>query len=272
MKIALILNDDFSMWQFRKGLISALVKRGFNVYIITPPGPYVSKIQSLGAVHIALSMSRFINPFNDLRLCFSLYRIFRREKFDIVHTMTIKPVIYGSIVARLARIKKVVGLISGSGFIFSNVDSLKLKVLKPFVVKMLKIGFRCCDKVWFQNPDDLNYFVEKKLIPKKKTVLIKGSGVNLEEFSLKNIDITNLERIKKEFTIEMDNKVVSMVAARLIWSKGVREFLEAAKTLEKKYPHVKFILVAPLESNSPDSVPLEYVNSFVSSNILVLNP
>lgn len=270
MKVALILNDDFSMWRFRKGLILTLVRQGHQVCVITPSGPYVPRIQSLGAVHIAVPMSRFVAPFSDLKLFIDFYKVFRREKFDLVHNMTIKPVIYGSIAARFVKVPKIAGLISGIGFVFLEGNSFKMKVIRPFVMRMLEVGFRSCDKVWFQNPEDLNYFVEKKLLPKEKTVLIKGSGIDPEEFSLDNLNSKYLESLKKEFGIEKDGKVVSMVVARLIWSKGVREFLESARLLTNKYPKSKFILVAPLDQGSPDSVPPEYIQNFVSKNISII--
>ena len=110
MKIALVLNDDFSMWHFRKGLISALRGRGHAVYVITPYGPYVSKLERLGAIHVAVHMERFIRPLRDLRLICDLYRVFWRHRFDVVHNMTVKPNIYGSVAAWVARVPRVVGL------------------------------------------------------------------------------------------------------------------------------------------------------------------
>lgn len=270
MKIALILNDDFSLWRFRKGLIATLVKKGFKVYTITPGGPYVPKLRNLGAVHISVPMSRFIAPLRDLKLFWHFYRLFRKEKFDLVHNMTMKPVIYGSIAAKLAGIKNVVGLVSGAGFIFSGSNTLKLKFLKPIVVAMLKIGFRCCKKVCFQNPDDVKYFVEKKIIPENKTVLTKGSGVDLKEFSTDNIDSIYLNELKKEFNINENDIVVSMVAARLIWAKGIRQFCEAARVIQKKHVNVKFILVAPFEPDSPDSVSPGYLDSYMCTNFAVV--
>jgi len=107
MKIALILNDDFSMWHFRGGLIKALVAKGMDVCVIVPPGSYVSKLEAIGARCLPIAMNRFITPFQDLKLIFQLYGIFKSEQFDLVHNMTIKPNIFGTVAAKLAKIPKV---------------------------------------------------------------------------------------------------------------------------------------------------------------------
>ena len=129
MRVALVLNDDFSMWQFRKGLISALIARGMEVYVVTPDGPYVPLLTGLSAKHFGVKMNRFINPVADLKLFIKLYRFFRSAKIELVHTMTLKPNIYGTLAARLAGVRRVVGLVSGLGYGFSESGGWKQRVI-----------------------------------------------------------------------------------------------------------------------------------------------
>jgi len=259
LKIALVAPDDFSIWHFRKYLIKALKERGCNVYAISTAGEYVGLIESLGAVHIPVEMNRFMSPMKDLKFLMALYDIFRTEKFDIVHNFTIKPNIYSAIAARVAGIKKIIGSVTGLGFVYSDNSELKLRRLRPVINKLYWLGFKLSDKVWFQNADDLAFFVSSHLIDKQKAVIIKGSGVNLQEYWLYSLDSNKIVELKKELGANALTKFVVMVVARVVWSKGVREFIEASEILKEKYPFTKFILVGPIEKGSPLSVPQEYL-------------
>lgn len=259
MKIALVAPDDFSIWHFRKYLIKALKERGCNVYAISTAGEYVGLIESLGAVHIPVEMNRFMSPMKDLKFLMALYDIFRTEKFDIVHNFTIKPNIYSAIAARVAGIKKIIGSVTGLGFVYSDNSELKLRRLRPVINKLYWLGFKLSDKVWFQNADDLAFFVSSHLIDKQKAVIIKGSGVNLQEYWLYSLDSNKIVELKKELGANALTKFVVMVVARVVWSKGVKEFIEASEILKEKYPFTKFILVGPIEKGSPLSVPQEYL-------------
>ena len=259
MKIALVAPDDFSIWHFRKYLIKALKERGCNVYAISTAGEYVGLIESLGAVHIPVEMNRFMSPMKDLKFLMALYDIFRTEKFDSVHNFTIKPNIYSAIAARVAGIKKIIGSVTGLGFVYSDNSELKLRRLRPVINKLYWLGFKLSDKVWFQNADDLAFFVSSHLIDKQKAVIIKGSGVNLQEYWLYSLDSNKIVELKKELGANALTKFVVMVVARVVWSKGVKEFIEASEILKEKYPFTKFILVGPIEKGSPLSVPQEYL-------------
>jgi len=270
MKVGLVIASDFAMWRLRKGLIKALVEKGIETYVITPPGPYVDKMLTLGVMHIPLPMYRFFSPIRDVKLSLSLYKIFKKERFDIVHNMTMKPVIYGSIAARAAGVRKIVGLISGMGLLFSAEASTNVRIIRPFIRSLLRLSFSCCHKVWFQNPDDMEYAVNRGLLSGEKAVLIKGSGVDLDEFSPQNVAKEARKKLAMEFDIKDGDKVVTMVSARLIWPKGVAEFLKAGKMLTEKHPGVKFILVAPLEPENPEAVPMDFALSYASRDISVV--
>jgi N,N'-diacetylbacillosaminyl-diphospho-undecaprenol alpha-1,3-N-acetylgalactosaminyltransferase len=272
MKIALILNDDFSMWHFKGGLIKALVSREIEVSVIVPPGPYLSKLEAMGAKCIPIPMDRFITPFQDLKLIYQLYRVFKTEQFDLVHNMTIKPNIFGTFAAKFAGIEKIVCLVSGLGFIFSeDLNSPKIKIIRPFVISLYKWALSISQKTSFQNKDDLDYFIEKQIIQPKKGVVIMSEGVNLNNFSSSTINPDTLEKLRKEFQIPVKSKCVLMVSARLVWSKGVREFIEASQLLKAEYPDWVFLMISPQDPGSPDAVPKEYIDSHQSDNLIVID-
>lgn len=271
MKVALILNDDFSMLHFRGGLIKALVSKGINVYVIVPPGPYITKLKEIGAKVKPIVMKRFISPLRDVKLTMELYNFFRREKFDIVHTMTVKPNIFGSLAARLAGVKRIVCLVSGLGFVFSNESGLKVKIIQLITVFLYRLALSVSDKVWFQNKDDMGFFVKNKIIKKEKGLVIRSGGIDIKEFSKDSINYDSLDKLRKGLGISKNTKCVLMVAARMIWSKGVREFIEAANILKIKYPEWVFLMICPMDLGSPDSVPTEYLNEHKSENLIVID-
>jgi N,N'-diacetylbacillosaminyl-diphospho-undecaprenol alpha-1,3-N-acetylgalactosaminyltransferase len=271
MKVALVINDNFAMWQFRRGLIKALVERGLEVYTITPSGDYTKKLEALGTVHISVPMDRFMNPINDFLTVVRLYRIFRRERFDVVHNMQVKPTIYGAIAARLARVPRIVALVPGLGYPFYvETPGTFLKLLGWLVLRLLRIGCRLSDRIWFQNVDDLNFFVTAGIIPRSKAVLIRGSGVNVEEFSGKVIDVTKVRLLRDEMGFNGSTRSVAMVVARLIWSKGIKEFVEAAEIMRTRWPEVRFVLVGTFEDRHPDVIPRSYFEGKSADNLRVI--
>ena len=271
LKVALILNDDFSMWHFRGGLIKSLVSRGISVYIIVPPGRYVTKLEEIGAKVIPVIMKRFFSPLRDVQLMLALYKIFRTEKFDLIHTMTIKPNIFGVLAAKIAGVKSVVCLVSGLGFVFSDKSTIAARIVRLIIVFLYRFALSMSDKVWFQNKDDMGFFVKNKMIKKEKGLVIRSGGIDIKEFSKDSINYASLDKLRKELCLSKNTKCVLMVAARMIWSKGVREFIETANILRSKYSDWVFLMVCPMDLGSPDSVPTEYLNTHTSENLIIID-
>lgn len=270
-KIALIINDDFSMHHFRGELIRSLVARGYDVSVIVPSGEYGEKLAGLGARCHCVEMYRFSSPLKDLRLLFDFYRLFRRERFDLVHNMTIKPNIYGTIAARAAGIRNVVCLVSGLGLVFSDVRGLRVRALR-FVSSWLYWGaLKLARRTWFQNPDDRDRFVDLGLIAPEKAVVIRSGGINLEEFSANSVSDVSLQELRDEIGVPGEARCVVMVTARLVWSKGVREFFEAARLLEARLPGWTFVMLCPRDEASWESVPEEYVANHRPGNLVLID-
>ncbi len=267
MRCALVLNDDFSAWHFRKNLIRTLCERGIDVCVITPDGPYVSYIQSLGARHIPVKMTRFLSPIGDLRLLMGLYRIFSSGEYDLVHNMTIKPNIYGAVAARLAGVPKIVGLVSGLGYAFSGDMYWRDRVLRTVVSWMYWVAGKLSNRFWFQNEEDFRFFVEARLLDPTKAVLIRGSGINLQEYSPEAVERGDVERLRTELGMAESTQLVLMMVARVVWSKGVREFIEASQRVGRSGRDVHFLLVGPQDPASPDPVPKEFLHQVVSPRL-----
>jgi N,N'-diacetylbacillosaminyl-diphospho-undecaprenol alpha-1,3-N-acetylgalactosaminyltransferase len=260
MRVALVLQDDFSMWQFRKGLIKALVARGVETLVVTPPGPYVALLESLGASHVPVAFTRFVSPAGDLRMLIALSRIFRRERPDLVHNMTIKPLIFGALAAYLAGVPRVVGLVSGLGFSLADGPGWRSRLLGRVIRTLCRIAGRITDRIWFQNPQDMAYFVEHGLIPPEKGVLIKSGGIDPIEFAPDAVTPAAAAALRSELGLSSADRVVLMVVARCVWSKGVREFVEASKRVCDSYRGARFVLVGPLDPESPEAVTAQYLS------------
>jgi|JI9StandDraft_1071089.scaffolds.fasta_scaffold78527_2 N,N'-diacetylbacillosaminyl-diphospho-undecaprenol alpha-1,3-N-acetylgalactosaminyltransferase len=267
MKILLIGNEAFSMFHFRKDLISGLINRGYDITVIVPPGDYVSQIMALGCKVHTIQFSRFISPLQDLLLFLRLVFFLKRNKYDIVHNITIKPNIYGGLAAYLCGVPKIVSLISGLGYIFQETTSFKKKILTPIVSFLYRLSLRLNTKVWFQNPDDMADFVSKGLVSPDKTVLLYGSGINLEEFQEDNVTEEKIKFITNKLGIIPGEKIVLMVTARLILTKGLLEFIEASRKC-KNLKGWRFLMVSPLDEGTYDSVDVEEMKKLIPSNLI----
>jgi N,N'-diacetylbacillosaminyl-diphospho-undecaprenol alpha-1,3-N-acetylgalactosaminyltransferase len=261
MKISIISNTDFFIWNYRKGLLKSLKERGHEVIAISPKGDYVRLIENLGIVHIPITIeSKGMNPLKDLKILLDLCKIFKREKFDLIQPFTIKPNIYGAIAGRLTDIPVIICSVEGLGYVFSKVqNNLKIPVVKIITSILYKIAFRYSNCVLFQNQDDLELFVSRRLVDRGKTQIIKSDGVNLMEYSVSGTNSLTTDKLRKELMID-GNKVVITMVSRLMWEKGVREFIEAAKIIKSRYPEAFFLLVGGIDKENPSAISEKYLN------------
>ncbi len=260
-KVAVVVPADFAVWTFHRGLIQGLQDRGLDVTVIGPSGDYVEAIRRLGTTYRVVELDRFFNPVKDFKLLWSLYHIFRKEQFAIVHNHTIKPNIFSTLAARLAGVPTILGSVRGRGSLFTEVPGLKRKVLKRAAMGLYALAFSVIDRVQFLNGDDLEFFVSSRMLSRRKATLIKSSGVNLREYSGDQVDAARRDALRAELDLDTDTTIVTMVA-RAYWSKGVREFVTAAQNLGGKH-RVRFLLVGSVESG-PDAVPQEYLEQNMS--------
>jgi len=252
--ICIFNNDGFSVIHFRSRLIKDLVNHGNIVTVLVPYSKYNNEIEGLGVRVKNIKMSRFNNPISDIYLIIQLCKFFNKEKFDTLHNMTIKPNIYGTIVARYFGVNRIVCLVSGTGYLFSNTSGYFDKLVKYITLSLYRFSMNFTDKIWFQNQEDKDEFIEKNIIDSEQGVVIRSSGVDLKKYDINNINIKRVEFWRDKFVIKPSEKIVLMVAARLIKAKGVYEFIEAATYFEEKGINCKFILIAPSEKNNYDEI------------------
>ncbi|NLB55218.1 MAG: glycosyltransferase family 4 protein, partial [Lentisphaerae bacterium] len=232
-------------------LIRDLILQGHKVVAASPDDQYKDDVIELGATFIKTSASRNgLSPLNDVGFCIELVRIVKRERIDMVFSSTIKQVIYGSIAARLGRVDAIHALITGLGYIFVS-RGLKARLIGSVGRALYKFSLKFCSTVIFQNPDDKNTFVQLGLVDESKCAVVNGSGVNLNRF--RPSKITNRNKF--------------LCISRLVIDKGVREYLEAAKTVKGLHEDVEFHLVGGLDSN-PNSLPKEELLAYIEGGYI----
>ncbi len=240
--LLMVVNDAAFFLSHREPVAKAARDSGFIVVVATAAGPAVHAVVDAGYEHREIRLTRSgRNPFAEALSVVSLIRLFRSVRPDIVHLVTIKPVLYGGIAARMAGVPSVVSAISGLGTVFGSVGDSRMSVAQ-FAAKLLyrlSLGHRN-QRVIFQNSNDRNVLTMLTRLRPDKAIMIPGSGVDLSEYKMAD-------------EAETDVPVVVM-AARLLRDKGVYEFTEAARILKQDDVRVRFLLVGDPDRTNPSSV------------------
>ena len=178
MRALLFASTDWYLFNFRRSLASALREAGHEVLLLSPPGPYGEKLRELGFEWREAPMDRrSLNPIREAVLLFWLYRLLRAERPDVIHSFTIKCVVYGALAGRLAGVARVNAL-AGMGYVFIG-NSLKARMLRPFVRFFMRAALGGDHaRLILQNPDDIDLFLSAGLAPRAQIRLIPGSGVD----------------------------------------------------------------------------------------------
>jgi N,N'-diacetylbacillosaminyl-diphospho-undecaprenol alpha-1,3-N-acetylgalactosaminyltransferase len=268
MKVAVVCPDAFTAWNFHRTLLKELHERNYEVSVISAPvhEADVRNLEALGVRHIPLAFARFVSPRSDLAFLLRLYRILRTNRFDYVHSFNLKCHIYGTVVAWLARVPTIFGTIEGLGFTYTDTPGLRRRLLERTVDLLNGLACRLADRVWFVNPDDLEFLAARKVAVRDKAIVVRGVGIDVDEFSASAADPVKLEQVRTELALGHDEPCVTMAVARAVWSKGVREFVEAADQLRSAYPRARFLLLAPVEEASPQAVPPAYLHAAEERN------
>ncbi|MEL6539060.1 MAG: glycosyltransferase family 4 protein [Bacteroidota bacterium] len=246
MRVAIVLNTSWNIYNFRMSLVKALQDQGVEVHAVAPLDNYSSKLEEAGCTFHKVRMdSRGANPIKDTALIAELYLIYQRIKPDIVLHYTIKPNIYGTIAARMAGIP-MINNVCGLGTVF-----LKQNLVSWFAIQMYKVAFRFPKKIFFQNNDDRNLFLEKKLVTSSVVDVIPGSGINLKHFAPK----WGQKRPSFNF----------LMISRLIYDKGVLEYVEAARMLREAGHKVKFQLLGAKDPLHKRGIALEIIDGWIQN-------
>jgi len=235
MKFLILANLDVGLYKFRKELIERLISDGNEVYISLPKGELIGELEALGCAFEETEIDRRgINPVTDMKLMLSYRRLMKKIKPDFVITYTIKPNIYGGIVARFMKIPYAVN-ITGLGTAFQN-DGL----VKRLVTLMYKVSTKKARVVFFENEGNRRVMLDMKILPEDKTHTLSGAGVNLDEYS------------RREYPRGEQTRFLFI--GRIMKEKGVDELFYAAERIREKNPDVIFDVVGPMEDDYADVV------------------
>lgn len=263
MRTLLFANTEWYLYNFRLSLINALRDRGDEVVLLSPPGPYGEKLQALGFQWIPAPMDRLsLNPLNEAKLLFWLARLFKRERIDLVHGFTIKCAVYGSLAARLSGVPARVNAVAGMGYVFTSEDP-KAKLLRPFVRQLLRLALNGSGtRLILQNPDDVALFLRTGIVSEDRIRLIQGSGVNCERFAPKPT------KRAPDFSVTTGKPFRVLLPARLLWDKGILEFVKAARLLKHADRKIDFLLAGDPDPGNPAAVPVQTINGWVAEGLV----
>ena len=246
-RLLMVVNNPAFFLSHRVEIALEAKRQGYEVHVATMAGAAVSTIVELGLAHHVIPMTRSgKNPLQELNTLWSLYRLFKRIRPNVVHAVTIKPVLYGGIAARMARVPAYLAAVSGLGYIFTQQDA---GMTRRMAIQMyrLALGHRR-SRVIFQNESDRDVLIEAKVVQPEQAVLIRGSGVDLSRFSTA--------------ANEPVPPVVVLMVSRLLIDKGVREFVQAARLSAKHPSRMVWRLAGSPDPGNPASITQEEVQGW----------
>jgi len=252
--ISYIGGEDVRM---RIPILSLLKKRGYQVEAI---GTNDSKaFTKTDIAYFDYPLNRWLSPFADKQSKQHLSKLLSTNKPDIIHLFDTKPGVLVPKVAKKSGVKFVVRTVTGMGYIYSS-NSLFSKMLRPFYRMAQKKAISQTDVVIFQNTDDQKYFEKHKLVSADKSVLVRSSGLPVDDFVSKQADAKTKIAMKEKLNIKEGDVVVTLIA-RLVKDKGILEYLESAKQLAHK-PNIKFLLIGPLGTEGKQAISKETIESY----------
>lgn len=240
MRLLFVVNCPAFFISHRLPLALAARDSGYEVHVATAAGDAVEKIVEQGLTHHAIPLSRSgLHPLSELGSFWSMWRLMRKIRPNIVHLVTIKPVLYGGIAARLARVPGVVAAISGLGTVFIR-DDLKARVLRWFIKPLYRVALKTDNsRVIFQNPDDQAVLARMGAVRLDHSFMIRGSGVDLQQYTM---------------IPEPEGIPVVAFASRLLKDKGILEFIAAAKILSVRNVRARFWVIGSPDAQNRASV------------------
>ncbi len=248
-KIIICLNTSWNIFNFRLNLARSLKKAGYDVILVAPYDKYSETLKQEFEYHNIFMNNKGTNPKEDIKTLIEFYKLYKAIKPDIVLNYTIKPNIYGNIACSLLSIKTI-NNISGLGTVFIK-ESLITKIVKS----LYKYSLGKSSKVFFQNNDDKQLFIMNKLVQQNKCDLLPGSGIDTNKFS-------PLEYKKS------DNIFRFLLIARMLWDKGIAEYVQAAKIIKQKYPAVEFQLLGSLDAINTTAISKEQIESWIENRLV----
>lgn len=261
MKIVIIGTVASSFYGFRADLIKSLVAFHHEVYAFTSEYQKddLPKIEALGAVVVPYDLNRGgLNPLTDIKSTFVMARQIKDLEPDIVFSYFSKPVIFGTLAAKVAKVPKIIGMLEGLGYTFTQQPKglgQKVKVVKAIQVALYKIALPQLDDFIVLNPDDLKDLVKKYSINIRRTHILGGIGLNLEKYPYQSLP-------------SIHSPINFIFIARLIKEKGIHDFIAAAKLVKQKYPESTFTVLGAIDTANPGGLSQSQLNELVEADII----
>lgn len=254
MKLLFIVNVDWFFISHRLPIALAAIKQGYEVHIACGITDRRAELEALGIVVHPLSISRSgTSLLKELKVIKEMNCVVKKVLPSVVHLVTIKAAVYGGLVTRFKSIKVRIASISGLGFVFID-KCIKARILRFLITKLYRIALNSSNtQVIFQNENDKQIFIENKIIKSEQSLIIRGSGVDLETY---------------KYLPEPAGEKVIMFLARLLKDKGLVEFCDAAITLKKSGFKGRFVLVGDIDLHNPNSLTHEGLNNYISSGYI----
>jgi glycosyltransferase involved in cell wall biosynthesis len=258
MKIIFFANTDWYLFNFRLPLAHWLRARGHEILFLSPPGDYCERLRAAGFRWEPLPMDRrSLNPWREWRLLNHIRRLYARERPDLVHHFTIKSVVYGSLAARTLGIRRRVNAVTGLGHVFTD-SGLKARALRPLVRALLRLALGGAgSRLILQNPDDERAFRTAGLIDPERIRLIRGSGVDTTRFQ-------PVARTTDPHPLRV------LLATRLLWEKGVGEYVAAARVLRASGMAIECLLAGEPDPGNPAAIPEDQLERWRAEGNVVL--
>ncbi len=262
MNIFFIGTTASNLFLFRKDLIQLCLNKGYKVFALVSEydDEWIDKIRNLGVEVLTYKLSRAgLNPISDIKTILEIKTYIKKYKPDLVFSFFTKPVIYGSLAAKLAGISNNIGMIEGLGSPFTehkDGQTFKMKMVKFVQVSLYRIVFPFLNKIIFLNKDDPIDLIEKnKIFHKNNSIEVLGPiGLNLEDYPYKKWD---------------ESEEVSFIfIARLLAEKGIYEYLDAAKIVKSRYPKAKFTIIGGLDKENPYGLSEQELENVISAGVI----
>jgi glycosyltransferase involved in cell wall biosynthesis len=260
MKFVLFANTDWYLYNFRLSTALELAGEGHEVVMLSPEGDYGSRFAQHGLRWQTLPMDRAsLNPWREAMTLRALVSVLKRERPALLHSFTMKCAVYGALASRMAGVPAYVSAIAGLGYVYAS-DRAKARMLRPLVSALMRGTLaHASSRVILQNPDDAEAFVRARLVPSQHIRVILGSGVDTRRFSPQNGDAHVPAPVRPLRVV---------LAARLLWEKGVGEFVEAARLLRREGRAIECLLAGTPDPGNPRSVPRAQVEDWAREGLV----
>ena len=261
MKIIILGTIAYSLYGFRADLIKSLVKQQHTVYAFTSEYTQeeLKKIERLGAIPVTYRLSRGgLNPLSDIKITYHLSKVIENIAPDIVFSYFSKPVIFGTLAAKMAKVPQVVGMLEGLGYCFTDQPeglSKKVKVIKAIQVLLYKVVLPQIDTLIFLNADDPNDLLKKYNIRAKQVEVLGGIGLSLSHYEYQPV-------------VNIQKPIKFLFIGRLLKEKGIHDFISAIKIVKKAYPETYFTILGEIDTSNLGALQRSELDELIASKIV----